>query len=74
MSLFPVVRNKKHLRSSIHLVFMSILSFLVGFLMSYDAAMVRDDSIGDAVKEKHVSHEAETTSDGAQYAPPPSTT
>jgi hypothetical protein len=36
--MLPVVRSKKALRSSVHLFGMSMISFVIGFLISYDAA------------------------------------
>ncbi len=34
--------SRKALRSSIHLILMSLLAFIIGFLMSYDAATMKD--------------------------------
>eukprot|EP00985_Skeletonema_marinoi_P028087 scaffold23987_cov146-Skeletonema_marinoi.AAC.1 len=36
--------RKKALRSSIHLLLMSMLAFIIGFLMSYDAATMQDNT------------------------------
>mmetsp|Transcript_14367 Transcript_14367/g.29327 ORF Transcript_14367/g.29327 Transcript_14367/m.29327 type:complete len:613 (+) Transcript_14367:92-1930(+) len=40
----PSSSRKKALRSSIHLFLMSMLAFIIGFLMSYDAATMQDNT------------------------------
>ena len=65
--MLPVVRSKKALRSSVHLFGMSMISFLIGFLISYDAATTKQNSVsGITEKKHHLSYEIESsTSDSS---------
>ena len=47
MMMMTQPTRKKALRSSIHLIFMAILSFTIGFFMSYDAATMREKLISN---------------------------
>ncbi|KAL7530154.1 hypothetical protein ACHAXR_003337 [Thalassiosira sp. AJA248-18] len=67
------VRSKKALRSIIHLLGMSILSFAIGFLMSYDEA-VQSSSIGIEIGNHGDGTLSEmSASDGADHIIPPTT-
>ena len=62
-------RNKKALRSSVHLVAMSLVSFGIGFLMSYDAATVNESLGHHGMREEERLGDAATTQDAQRAFP-----